>query len=716
MKRRTPLYAERRLLRRLERGWAAVERALGRLTGTAFHPMYHLGTLAVILLVVLTVTGVYLTIFYRPGAARAYETVVAISASPLGSVVRSVHRYAADMLVVVAVLHALKMLVGDRFWGARWLAWVSGWVILLVVFVIGVMGYWLVWDDRAQWLTEFSVNLVGGQVAMAFYQPGAVDRNFAFFVIILFLHVFLGILLLGGLLVHVIRLSRPALLPPRWLTLQAVAVLVALALLRPASSGPPADFARLVARAEVDWLYLGFLPLASRYGAKVVLAGTLVILGALLALPWLAKGRPVGVARITEHLCTGCALCALKCPYEAIEMVPRSGDATGFKALAVVTESLCTGCGLCIGTCTTAGVDLGPLSPTRLVDHLKEGLGRARAGGEAPVVLFTCQRQALLGTLPPSWVPPLADAGGEAAALPVAQVAWERGGEAVPVTAVVLPCAGMVSPDWFHALLDAGARAAVVVSCPADDCNFREGPAWLAENVRLRRRLLERPVYWAAVPPGDRAGLEELLERVVAAEPASSPAQRLPAAIFERARLRRLVLPPPKAMLSGLALLALTLAISIWPERPATSGLPPQQAAVRVVMAHTPPLKAPAPSSAELQTKLPEGVSAEQVLGGERYPVRLRLVVDGETRLERTYRPGGLRREGAVTVVEQVFLPPGRHRLEFWMMDDGETWELMVNREVNVTPYDVVVLAFDEEARRFVVYNPAESTAPPQGP
>ncbi|MDQ7030454.1 MAG: hydrogenase iron-sulfur subunit [Ardenticatenia bacterium] len=712
MTRQIPLYTQRRFMRRLERGWAAVERALGRLTGTAFHPMYHLGTLAVILLVVLTVTGVYLTLFYRPGAGRAYETVAAMSASPLGSLMRTLHRYSADMLVVVVLLHALKMLVSDRFWGARWLAWVSGWVILLVVFMIGVMGYWLVWDDRAQWLTEFSVNLAGGQVALAFYRPGAVDRNFAFFVIILFLHVFLGVLLLGGLLVHVIRLSRPALFPPRWLTLQAVAVLIVLALLRPVSSGPPADFSRLVAHAEVDWLYLGFLPLASKYGVEVVLVGTFVVLGTILALPWLAKGRPVGVARITEHLCTGCALCALKCPYEAIEMVPRSGDATGFKALAVVTEPLCTGCGLCIGTCATSGVDLGPLSPVHLVDSVKAKL--SQAAGEPPVLLLTCQRHALLSTLPDDWCPALVDADGNAAALPVAETTWRGETRSVPVLVLVLPCAGMASPDWLHTFLDAGAQATLVVSCPPDDCSFREGPAWLAENVRLRRRLLERPVFWAALAPGDRVGLERALAQAVAARPVPAASERLPQVALERARLRRLAVPSPKAMLSGLALLALTLLISIWPEQPVTLGLP-LRAAVRVVMAHTPPLKTPARSSGDLQTTLPAGVSAEQILGGERYPVRLRLVVDGVTVLERTYQPSGLRREGAVTVVEQVALSPGRHRLAFWMMDDGETWRPMVDREVDVAPYDVVTLAFDEEAGRFVVYNPAEDIRP-QGP
>jgi hypothetical protein len=46
--------------------------------------------------------------------------------------------------------------VGQRpfFWGQRWLAWTSGWIMLAMVWLTGTMGYWLIWDQRAQWMTE----------------------------------------------------------------------------------------------------------------------------------------------------------------------------------------------------------------------------------------------------------------------------------------------------------------------------------------------------------------------------------------------------------------------------------------------------------------------------------------------------------------------------------------------------------------------------------
>lgn len=681
-------YTERRGLRWLEKTWARIEGATSRLTHPVFNPLYHLGTIAVILLIVLAVTGAYLTLFYRPGAARAYETVAALNASWLGHLIRSLHHYAADALVVVVLLHALKMFVGDRFWGARWLAWGSGWISLVLIFVIGVMGYWLVWDETAQWLTEFSINLVGGRVALAFYQPGAVERNFAFFVIILFLHVFLGILLLGWLLVHVIRLSRPALVEPRWLIPALLLALGGVALARPVPLGNPVDFTRLVTQAPIDWLYLGFLPLAQQTSPAFVIGLSVVALLVVIALPWVLPGRMAGPAIITEHLCTGCALCALKCPYEAIDMEPRSSDQSGFKALAVVTPSLCTGCGLCVGTCATVGVDLQSLPTNTLLNALQEAVQTH----ESPIVLITCQRQATLGTLPNAWdVAPTATANA-----PVQVVRWKE----ASVITCVLPCTGMFNPDWARGLFEKGMRALFIVSCPADDCNYREGPVWLGEHVRLRKRLLERPIYWIATPPGAPKALLETLDDILEERPLPPPEKRLPRAALDRKARNKLWLPPLRAFVPGVAVLLVMIAISLLFERPADTGVS-HTAALRVVLEHTPPVKATAGNANTIQATLPEGVSAEELLGGERYPVRLQIEIDNQTVLDRTYEPGGVRKDGDVVIVEQLSLEPGLHTLRIRLMEDEQTWAYEVEKRVEVSPLHILTIVFDSETRSF---------------
>jgi ferredoxin len=698
------LYPQRRLLRWLEKLWTRVEGFPNRLTDPAFNPLYHLGTLAIFLLVVLAVTGTYLTIFYRPGAERAYETVAGISASWLGSLMRSVHRYASDGLILVILLHALKTLLSDRFWGSRWLAWVSGWALLVLIWIIGVMGYWLVWDQQAQWLTEYLIDLLGGAVASAFLSPEIASRTFFFFVIVLFLHIFLGVLLLLGVLVHVLRLSRARYWSPRWLMVQAGAVLVLLALWRPVSSAAPADLSRLVNTVNLDWWYLGFLPLAARWGDSVFwgVAGLLLIL--LVVLPWLARGRHLGPAVVTEAMCTGCALCFQQCPYGAIEMRRRT-DGSRFDYQAVISPTLCTGCGLCVGVCSTAGVELVGLPTRQIRERLQELLAGARSAGNAPVVVFTCQRHLALGTLPATAPEPQP---GAVALRPALALASLGGGNPHPKSASLvtcpLPCVGMVQPEWVRDSLAKGAEAAVILSCPADDCAFREGPHWLAERLGRQQSLLRRGVYWLEAAPGDRGAVTALLQEIQGnrekGEKEKGKKGKWPAGLGFSGVTPRLSF---RSIAAGLVILILTFGLSVAAQRPA-AAVSGEQGAVRVLLIHSGKLKHESGAlSPEIAAKLPPGVSVQQVVGGERFPVHLRLQVDEGPVIERVYRPGGLRREGQVYGLESLALPPGNHQLRLWVMDDGANWRPVFAGPVDVEPGRVRILQYDEDLATFVL-------------
>ena len=109
-------YTTQWVRRFLERSWTRIEAAIDRIAAATYNPLYHLGTLQITLLVIIAVTGVYLTIFYRPGADRAFESVAGMSATWLGSLMRSVHRYASAALIVVALLHALKSFLSIHKW------------------------------------------------------------------------------------------------------------------------------------------------------------------------------------------------------------------------------------------------------------------------------------------------------------------------------------------------------------------------------------------------------------------------------------------------------------------------------------------------------------------------------------------------------------------------------------------------------------------------
>src|SRR5262245_56459945 len=119
---------------------ARADAAANRLLGSDANPLYQSGAIIVLAFLVMLATGVYLLLFYRIGAP--FESVSGIQQQPFaGRWIRALHRYAADVAIVAAALHALRMAVQHRSWGPRALAWLSGLVLLLLLFVSGWTGY-----------------------------------------------------------------------------------------------------------------------------------------------------------------------------------------------------------------------------------------------------------------------------------------------------------------------------------------------------------------------------------------------------------------------------------------------------------------------------------------------------------------------------------------------------------------------------------------------
>ncbi|MBM4426950.1 MAG: hypothetical protein FJ031_06905 [Chloroflexi bacterium] len=114
-----------------------------------FNPLYHTGTITIFLLAVILFTGIYLTMFYPFGFTFSYQAVANIEANFTGRIMRAMHRYASDLAVIFALLHGWRTFFQDRFRGPRWLAWVTGIGMAVVIWFIGITGYWLIWDERA---------------------------------------------------------------------------------------------------------------------------------------------------------------------------------------------------------------------------------------------------------------------------------------------------------------------------------------------------------------------------------------------------------------------------------------------------------------------------------------------------------------------------------------------------------------------------------------
>ena len=445
---------------------ARLDAWMNRLYGWKYNPLYHSGAIAAVLFLVLLVTGIYLLIFYRIGAP--YDSVARMTADPwLGRWIRGLHRYASDAVVVAVAIHAFRLFAQGRSWGPRALAWITGVILLFVVFLCGWTGYVMVWDVQAQVLAEAGARLF--DLVPIFAEP--ISRAFvgerplpgAFFFLNLFLHIALPIAL--GLLVwlHVSRVARPALLPPRGLLWGLTALLTALALAWPVAMAPEADLLRLPGRAPYDLFYAFWLPLARAVPAAAVWALTLAVSSVALLVPVWTKpgaGRRPPPSLVDERHCTGCEQCYLDCPYEAIAMIDRPPPLDGRSPMvARVNPAQCVSCGICAGSC--APMRVGPAHRTG-----RDQLGRVRQfvtaarPGAADVVVVACER----------------GAGGVARAGAV---------DGSPVYAV--DCAGSLHSSVIEYLVRSGAGGVLVMSCPPRDCWSREGPKWLAERLYHER-------------------------------------------------------------------------------------------------------------------------------------------------------------------------------------------------------------------------------------
>jgi len=716
------IYTARKRLRFFEKGWTALERVIDRIstpgaTAAPYNPFYYLGPLIIFLLIYVAITGLYLTILYRPGSDVAYQSVASISSNWLGSFMRTSHRYASDLLILATMLHALKTFFSDRFWGSRWLAWESGWLMVVIFWLVGTMGYFLPWNQAAQWLIEYVLNIVEGPFTLSFLDPQVAARTFSFFVIILFLHVFIPTLLIVIILIHVLRLARTRYWTPRWLTIMALLAVAAISLIWPVRIGLPADLTRVLETVKIDWVYMGFLPLAALLGAPLFWGVSLLLIALLLSLPWLLRGQNLGPSIVIDPRCTGCALCARECPYNAIDMEPRDDD-TEFNSLAIVKPNLCTGCGVCVGACLDNAIELMGLHAVVVRQDLHRTLAHADpVTHRPPVIIYACDRHEALGTLPPltDATPVEEDDLGVSllkSPLPprVNQGYWlDADGNPKPVMTAITPCMGMLHPNWAAESIEAGAAGAIMVSCPLNDCAYREGPYWVDDRMKRKRTLRAGNTHLLHLAPGSQKEVVSLWRRMVAEDDAAEEARHAATVVA----LKKEETAPEKeksfvarafTFAPGVALLLVMLVISAILPFQNAGARPPAEAQIRLGISHSGHMLASAKDlPPDIAAKIPKNVDPATVLGSERFPVQVKLLVDGEPVLEKSYRPRGMRKEGSSEGAASYWLPSGEYEVEALIMDDGVTWRPVFSDTVEIAPGDSLTLFYDEEQDAFVV-------------
>ena len=123
---------------------------------------YCFGGVTFTLFIVQLLTGLLLSIHYIPSEAEAYPNIQRLhQIVPLGGLLRSIHHWAANLMVVMVLLHVLRVFITGSFKNPRELNWVAGALLLAMTLAFGFTGYLLPWDQKAYWATVVGTNMLG---------------------------------------------------------------------------------------------------------------------------------------------------------------------------------------------------------------------------------------------------------------------------------------------------------------------------------------------------------------------------------------------------------------------------------------------------------------------------------------------------------------------------------------------------------------------------
>jgi len=127
-----------------------------------FSYTWGLGGISVFLGLLLGITGVLLMFRYDASIERAYVSIQELEATVIfGSLIRSIHHWSANLLVITTFLHLLRVFYTGGYKNGRTMNWFIGVALLLIVLAFNFTGYLLPWDQLAYWASTVSTSLLG---------------------------------------------------------------------------------------------------------------------------------------------------------------------------------------------------------------------------------------------------------------------------------------------------------------------------------------------------------------------------------------------------------------------------------------------------------------------------------------------------------------------------------------------------------------------------
>ena len=280
---------------------------------------YVWGSTLVFVFFVQVVTGLFLWMGYSPSAQTAWESVYYLQyQSDGGWLLRGIHHYAAQLMVVLLALHFLQVVIDGAYKAPREINFWVGLLLMMIVLGLALTGYLLPWDQKGYWATKVATE-IAGSMGRELPEIAVGGTNYGHLTLTRFFALHAGVLpglLILLLVVHIAvfrrhgittrtRRGRPGQDAYFWpdqifkdvvACLAVLLVIVLLAWQFRVELGPPADAAENYAAARPEWYFLFLFQFLKYFpGEYGKLVGAVVIPGLLVGfmflMPFIGRNR-----------------------------------------------------------------------------------------------------------------------------------------------------------------------------------------------------------------------------------------------------------------------------------------------------------------------------------------------------------------------------------------------------------------------------------------
>jgi len=648
------------------------------------NPMYHIGAIANLLFGIATITGIILLIWYKPSVYQAYSSLEQLKEpniySFLGQLFRSLHRYSSDGIILFVIIHLLKEISDRKIGGPRWLAWVTGFFVLGIIWFEGWTGYWLVWDVRAQQIaigTSKMLDLIpifADPLSRTFLTDEHI--NTLLFFLIFFFHMLMPLAIILGLWLHINRLNRSNWITNKTLTIIIIISLILISLIKPALSVEPAKMQIIPKEFSMDYWYLLPLWFTDRLNGGILWTLTFVFSIIIFGFPWIFYQQKFQPSVVNEERCQNCQQCFIDCPYNAILMYPREGK----EPTARVNPKLCVSCGICNGSCLPVSVGIPYYNVLEKRRQYQKWKLEAKNQNKPFYIAFICANS-ILNSIEFN---------------PETGTSNEDILKDFYVTAV--PCVGWIHTRTLEALLSSEESGSIIVGCP--QCSYREGTKWLEERIFQERDpfLRKDKVNLNRIKIIYPTTKKEFIKEIHKFKDELKE-NKITHLIYNHIDKKRLFFA---STITILLIMFLVLFFSDLNYKTPYSGQPqlivsfkhPGQISEQCIE-----------SSSEELAKLPIHMRNQKKCERKRNPVRMAIYIDDKKTLEKSYKPCGIWEDLNSIALEKIPLSENKHKVKILINDshNPNEWNYSFEGTLNFKMWQTRVILFDK-IHQFKVY------------